>query len=113
MNNPIETSFNKLKDTIVSRNSEKFESILKDAYISGWHEGRHYDRDKWSKCEYLIIDPSRIQEIEEKLKDYPCKNCASATEDLKIGCYTGKTVCQKFQNYLFLQELVYHFSKKD
>lgn len=108
-----ETSYENTKKVVCDRLPTTLDPLLKDVYYRGWHDGRHYDRDKWEQCGYLIIDPARMKELNEKTEKCPCHDCPCATTELKIGCYKGRINCKPYQDYLFLWELKEHFAKNE
>lgn len=84
-------------------------NVLENIYNAGWHNGRHADRDKWSKCGYLIIDPDKIEEIKKKLDNNPCKNCKYSTPTRLTGCLMNPQKCEEYQKYSLLCELIKYF----
>ena len=45
--------------------------VLENIYNAGWQDGRHAERDRWSKCEYLIIAPDKMDKIAKILDNPP------------------------------------------
>ena len=83
--------------------------VLENIYNAGWHDGRHAERDRWSKCEYLIIAPDKMDKIAKILDNPPCKNCEFSTTERLTGCLAVPQKCEKYQEYSLLCELIKYF----
>lgn len=85
--------------------------VLENIYNAGWHSGRKEEREKWSSCGYLMIDPCKIADIKDKVKVSPCKNCKCYTRERLTGCLANPQTCDEYQEYSFLCELLKYFNK--
>lgn len=90
--------------------TKKFKTIMTDLYMRAYHDGRHAERDRLVKDNYLIIDPNKLNELEEKCQD-PCDNCSERADYLKIGCKANPKECKLKQEQLRAIEIRTWFNK--
>jgi len=79
--------------------TKKIKYIMTDLYMKAYHDGRHIERDRLVKDGYLIIDPNKFDELNNKCQD-PCDSCEFKSDYLKIGCSNNPKECQKKQEQL-------------
>ena len=90
--------------------TKKFKIIMTDLYMKAYHDGRHAERDRLVKDNYLIIDPNKLNELENKCQD-PCTGCTERADYLKIGCKTNPKECKLKQEQLRAIEVKTWFNK--
>jgi len=88
--------------------TEKMKHMMTNIYMRGYHDGRHAERDKLVKGDYLIINPEKINELNEKCQN-PCNGCEFKSDYLKIGCNNNPKECQKKQEQLRALEILTWF----
>lgn len=79
-----------------------------NAYFSGFHRGRHKLRDTYVNSKWLILDPSKINDIKLAAED-PCINCENRSNYLKIGCTKNPKECKLKQKQFLAIELLTYF----
>lgn len=83
--------------------------VLENIYNAGWQAGRKAEREKWSKCEYLMIAPEKMEKIKQICENPPCKNCKCKTMDRLTGCLANPQTCEEYQEYSLVCELIKYF----
>ena len=78
------------------------------AYFSGFHRGRHKEREELVNSGWLIIDPNKKKELENALED-PCKYCENYTKEYKIGCNSDPKTCERKQKQFLALEIKSYF----
>lgn len=85
--------------------------LLDNAYASGFHHGRHKERDMLSKSGYLQIKPEKLEEL-KLLIESPCINCVNRSYDLKVGCTKDLNKCPLKQQQFAAIEIYTYFNIK-
>lgn len=88
--------------------TDKMKRILTDLYMRAYHDGRHAERDRLLKGDFLIIDPHRFEELKYQAKN-PCEGCAERADYLKIGCRANPKECELKQKQLRALEILTYF----
>ena len=91
--------------------TNKFKHLMTDLYMRAYHDGRHAERDRLVKGGYLIINPEKFNELDNKCQD-PCDGCEFKSDYLKIGCSNNPKECQKKQEQLRVMEIMTWFKMK-
>lgn len=78
------------------------------AYFSGFHLGRHKEREMLVNSGWLQINPEKKEEIQKALED-PCKYCEHYTQEYKKGCSKDPTKCSKKQLQMNAIEILAYF----
>lgn len=92
--------------------TKKIKHMMTDLYMRAYHDGRHAERDRLVKDGYLIINPEKIKELEQKCQD-PCIGCSERTDYLKIGCKANPKECKLKQEQLRAMEVRTWFKIKN
>ena len=90
--------------------TSKMKRIMTDLYMRAYHDGRHAERDRLVKDGYLIVDPTKLIELEQKCQD-PCIGCTERADYLKIGCKANPKECKLKQEQLRAIEVKTWFNK--
>ena len=98
----------KQRESYWEHNKDKYKSIFDDIYASGFHTGRHKEREKLANSNWLIIDPNKREEFEKCLED-PCKYCEHYTLEYKKGCNLDPQQCERKQKQFLAQEIKLYF----
>lgn len=81
-----------------------------DAYVAGYHNGRHEQREKWVNSEWIQIIPDKLNDIKLAAQD-PCQNCVHRADYLKIGCNDNPKTCLLKQEQELAIEILTYFNK--
>lgn len=81
-----------------------------EAYFAGFHHGRHKQREQYVQSGWLILDPSKIDEIKYAAEN-PCEGCKNRVDYLKIGCKEDPTRCDLKQKQMLAIELLTYFGR--
>lgn len=98
----------KQRESYWEHNKDKYKSIFDDIYASGFHAGRHKEREKLANSNWLIIDSNKREEFEKCLED-PCKYCEHYTLEYKKGCNLDPQQCERKQKQFLAQEIKLYF----
>ena len=88
--------------------TNKMKRVLTDLYMRAYHDGRHAERDRLLKGDFLIIDPNKKEELENLCQD-PCRTCPHYTSDYRIGCTKNPKECADKQKQLHAMEIITWF----
>lgn len=78
-----------------------------EAYLAGFHNGRHKQRERWANSGWIQITPDKLEEIKFAAND-PCINCINRADYLKIGCKVDPKECDlKQKQFLAIEILTY------
>ncbi len=90
--------------------SSSVSHTLENIYNAAWHNGRKAEREKLSKCGYLIIDPEKMDKVAQICGNPPCTNCKCKTKDRLTGCLANPQTCEEYQEYSLVLELIKYFN---
>lgn len=79
--------------------TKKIKYMMTDLYMKAYHDGRHAERDRLVKDGFLIINPNKIDDLNELVLD-PCIGCTERADYLKIGCKANPKECKRKQEQL-------------
>lgn len=88
--------------------TDKAKKLLTEIYMRAYHDGRHAERDRLLKGDFLIIDPHRFEDLKYQAKN-PCEDCAERADYLKIGCKANPKECELKQKQFRALEILTHF----
>ena len=81
---------------------------MTDLYMRAYHDGRHAERDRLIKEDFLVIDPRREEELKYQARN-PCEGWQERADYLKIGCKADPKECELKQKQLRALEILTHF----
>lgn len=76
-----------------------------NAFFSGFHSGRHKQRQEWANSGWVQIIPEKLNEVKQAALN-PCINCSNRADYLKIGCKADPKKCSLKQKQILAIELL-------
>ena len=92
------------EQTSYERHKKNYKNLHNSIFFTGYHAGRHHQRDSWVKSGWLMIKPEKKEEYEHALED-PCKYCKHYVAEYKQGCSKDPSNCEKKQKQKLAIEL--------